>query len=235
MLKVDNVSVSFGPVRALRGVSLRVEQGEVVALLGANGAGKSTLLHAISGLAAVEDGAIEFCGMRLDRMRAHQIVEAGVSQCPEGRRVFPDLTVAENLDVGAYIVRDEAVRRARRDRAFRYFPILAERRSQKAGTLSGGEQQMLAVARCLMSGPRLIMLDEPNLGLAPMLMDQIFGIIRQINREDGTTVLLVEQNVNEALLHADRGYVLENGRVTLDGRAEDLRANPRVIAAYLGG
>jgi len=234
-LSLREVTVRYGPVMAVEGVSLTVGEREIVALLGANGAGKTSLLRAISGLAPVTGGTILFGERRLDRLKSHEIVAAGVSHCPEGRRVFPDLTVLENLDVGAHLQRDPAVCAANRERAFRYFPILAERRRQKAGTLSGGEQQMLAVARCLMGAPRLIMLDEPSLGLAPMLIDQIFDIIRQMNREEGVAVLLVEQNANEALLHADRGYVLENGRITLSGTAADLARNPRVIEAYLGG
>jgi len=229
------VTVRYGPVVAVDGVSLTVGEREVVTLLGANGAGKTSLLRAISGLAPVGGGTVEFAGRRLDRLKSHAIVAAGVAHCPEGRRVFPDLTVLENLEVGAHLQRDPGVVAANRERAFRYFPVLAERRRQKAGTLSGGEQQMLAVARCLMGSPRLIMLDEPSLGLAPMLIDQIFDIIRQLNREEGMAVLLVEQNANEALLHADRGYVLENGRITLSGPAAELARNPRVIEAYLGG
>ena len=235
MLNLTGISISYGYVRALKGISLHVGEAEVVTLLGANGAGKSSLLRAISGLVPLQEGEIVFDGRRIDRMKAHRIVAAGVAHCPEGRRVFPDLTVLENLETGAYLVADKAVRRANLDRAYRYFPILAERRHQKAGTLSGGEQQMLAVARCLMTSPRLIMLDEPSLGLAPMIIDQIFDIIRQINRENRTTVFLVEQNANEALTHADRGYVLENGAITLEGSADELRRNPRVIEAYLGG
>jgi branched-chain amino acid transport system ATP-binding protein len=179
-------------------------------------------------------GSVVFNGKPIDAVPAHRRVGLGISHCPEGRRVFPDLTVLENLEMGAYSVADAATRRANMDRALRYFPILRERQGQKAGTLSGGEQQMLALGRALMSSPRLLMLDEPSLGLAPMLVDQVFDIVRRINREEGTTILLIEQNANEALLHADRGYVLENGRVTLEGPAADLRRNPHVIAAYLG-
>jgi branched-chain amino acid transport system ATP-binding protein len=233
MLKLEKVCVTFGAVEALRDVTLHVDEGEVVALLGTNGAGKSTLLHAISGLVALQSGTIALRDLRLDRMKAHAIVAAGVSHCPEGRRVFAELSVVENLHIGAYLVHDQRVRQERMEHVFHYFPSLAQRRFQMAGTLSGGEQQMLAVGRCLMSGPRLIMLDEPSLGLAPMLIDQIFDIIRQINR-DGMTVLLVEQNANEALLHADRGYVIENGRITLEGTADALHRDARVVEAYLG-
>lgn len=234
MLTVSDLVVAYGPIQALKGISLHVDQGEVVALLGANGAGKTSLLRAISGLAPIKGGSVEFEGRPLDRIPAQRRVELGLSHCPEGRRVFPDLTVVENLDMGAYSVREPAARHANRERAFGYFPVLRERRAQKAGTLSGGEQQMLALGRALMSSPKLLMLDEPSLGLAPMLVDQVFDIVRQINQEQGTTILLIEQNANEALLHADRGYVLENGRITLEGPAAELRRNPHVIAAYLG-
>jgi branched-chain amino acid transport system ATP-binding protein len=234
MLTVSDLVVAYGPIQALKRVSIHVGQGEVVALLGANGAGKTSLLRAISGLVPASAGSIVFDGKPLDRIPAQRRVGLGLSHCPEGRHVFPDLTVSENLDMGAYSIGDPAVRRKNLDRALHYFPILAERRSQKAGTLSGGEQQMLALGRALMSSPKLLMLDEPSLGLAPMLVDQVFDIVRQINREQGTTILLIEQNANEALLHADRGYVLETGRITLEGPAEELRRNPHVIAAYLG-
>jgi len=235
MLRISNLSVSYGPVKALRNVSLMIGQSEVVALLGSNGAGKSTLLRTISGLVPIETGEILLEDRVINRMKPHQIVASGVVHCPEGRRIFPDLTTLENLETGAYLLTDRQAKRVNIEQAFHYFPILAQRRDQKAGTLSGGEQQMLAVARCLMSSPRLIMLDEPSLGLAPMIIDQIFDIIRQINRENHTTVFLVEQNANEALVHADRGYVLENGIITLEGTATELRRNPRVIEAYLGG
>jgi branched-chain amino acid transport system ATP-binding protein len=234
MLELKNVTVSYGPVEALHDVSLHVEEGEVVALLGANGAGKTSLLHAVSGLVPIREGSIEFLGRRLDLVSAPEIVALGVSHCPEGRRVFPDLTIEENLDLGAYLLKDDVKKRENLDQVFRYFLTLAQRRRQMAGTLSGGEQQMLAVGRALMSSPRLLTLDEPSLGLAPMLVDQIFDIIRQINREKNTTILLVEQNANEALLHADRGYVLENGAIIMEGAASELSRNPRVIEAYLG-
>jgi branched-chain amino acid transport system ATP-binding protein len=234
MLTVTDLVVAYGPVQALKDVSLYVDQGEVVTLLGANGAGKTSLLRAISGLVPTDGGSVVFDGKPIDAVPAHRRVALGISHCPEGRRVFPDLTVAENLAMGAYSLADPDARRGNADRALRYFPILRERQGQKAGTLSGGEQQMLALGRALMSSPRLLMLDEPSLGLAPMLVDQVFDIVRRINREEGTTILLIEQNANEALLHADRGYVLETGRITLEGPAADLRRNPHVIAAYLG-
>jgi branched-chain amino acid transport system ATP-binding protein len=235
MLTVTDITVAYGPVLALNNVSLHVEAGEVVTLLGANGAGKTSLLRAISGLAPVLGGGrIRFDGRELTGVPAARIVGLGLAHCPEGRHVFPDLTVEENLDLGAYSHPEVAVKRENLARAFHYFPVLADRRRQKAGTLSGGEQQMLAMGRALMSSPKLLTLDEPSLGLAPMLVDQIFDIIRLINREQNTTVLLVEQNANEALLHADRGYVLENGRIAMEGAATDLSRNPRVIEAYLG-
>jgi branched-chain amino acid transport system ATP-binding protein len=234
LLRVEDIVVAYGPVQALKGVSLHVGIGEVVALLGANGAGKSTMLGAVAGIVPFSSGIITFLGKPLHHAKPFQIVRQGVALAPEGRRVFPDLTVLENLDVAAYTVKDPQAVRRNLDRVFHYFPILTERRTQKAATLSGGQQQMLAVGRALMSSPRLLMLDEPSLGLAPMLVDQIFEIIRQINREEGVSILLVEQNAHEALLHADRAYVLENGRLTLEGPARDLMKNPKVIEAYLG-
>lgn len=235
MLTLNHITVQYGPITAVDRVSIKVGKGEVVALLGANGAGKTSLLRAISALERLSQGSIEFDGLSISQFKPHEIVALGLSHCPEGRHVFPDLTILENLQVGAYLQQDTSALRQNLNRAFQYFPILADRRQQKAGTLSGGEQQMLAVGRALMSSPKLLMLDEPSLGLAPMLIDQIFEIIRQINRQDGVSVLLVEQNANEALLHADRGYVLENGRITVSGTAGELRSNPKVIEAYLGG
>lgn len=234
MLTLDTVSVSYGAVQALKSISLRVNAGEIVTILGSNGAGKSSLLRAISGLVPLRGGSVRLGDKRLDLMKPHEIVAAGVGHCPEGRRIFPELTVLENLDMGAYTLSDRAMKRTLLQQALAYFPILTERRWQKAGTLSGGEQQMLAVARALVGGPTLLMLDEPSLGLAPMIMDQIFEIIVQINRVQQTTILLVEQNANEALLHAHRGYVLEGGRLVLEGTAEVLRRNPKVREVYLG-
>lgn len=234
LLDIRDLRVSYGPVRALEGISVHVEEREVVALLGANGAGKTTTLRAVSGLVPVESGTVQFAGQDLLALRPEAIVRAGLAHAPEGRRIFGEQTVLENLELGAYIVRDPARVRAGLERAFHYFPVLQQRRRQRASTLSGGEQQMLAVARALMSFPRMLMLDEPSLGLAPMLVDQIFEIIRQINREEGVAVFLVEQNAHEALLHADRAYILENGSVALHGPAEALRQDPRVIQAYLG-
>lgn len=234
MLTLANISIHYGPIRAVDRISLTVDKGEVVALLGANGAGKTSLLRAVSGLERLSNGSVEFAGRSIGQLKPHDIVKRGLSHCPEGRHVFPELTLLENLQVGAYVQQTPSVLRQNLDRAFHYFPILADRRNQKAGTLSGGEQQMLAVARCLMSSPILLMLDEPSLGLAPKMIDLIFEIIRKINRQDGVSILLVEQNANEALLHANRGYVLENGRISVEGTADELRRNSKVVDAYLG-
>jgi branched-chain amino acid transport system ATP-binding protein len=234
LLNLDNVSVAYGPVTALKGVSLHIDEGEIVAFLGANGAGKSSTLYAVAGISPLSGGKITFDGKDLSRYKPHQIVELGVAYAPEGRRIFGELTVQENLDMGAYTVRDKAAVRGKLERVFGYFPVLSERRSQRASTLSGGEQQMLAVGRALMSSPRLLMLDEPSLGLAPMVVDQIFDIIRQINKNENVTVFLVEQNANEALGLANRAYVLENGAITLSGPAAQLAKDPRIIEAYLG-
>lgn len=234
LLEIDNISVSYGPVQAVRGVSLHVARGEIVTLLGANGAGKSTVLRAVSGLAPLAGGHIRLDGADLGRLDAARIVRAGLAHCPEGRRVFGEMTVLENLDLGAYSLAGRGAYEVNLQRAFAHFPILAERRKQKASTLSGGQQQMLAVARALMSSPRLLLLDEMSLGLAPMLVEGMFEILRQINREEALTVLLVEQNACEALRHSDRAYVLENGLITLSGPSADLARDPRVIEAYLG-
>jgi branched-chain amino acid transport system ATP-binding protein len=234
MLEIKDLAVAYGPVQALAGVSLEVGAAEIVALLGANGAGKTSLLRAISGLAPVTAGEIRFGDTDLRALTPDRIVAAGIAHAPEGRRIFPDLTVLENLQIGAYLVSDPSAVRATMDQLLGYFPLLRERQRQRAGTLSGGEQQMLAVARALMSSPRLLLLDEPSLGLAPLLVEQIFDLIRQINRDRRIAILLVEQNANEALAHADRAYVLENGRLTLSGKADALRRDPRVRAAYLG-
>ena len=234
MLELRDLRVSYGHVEALHGLNLRVEEGEIVAMLGANGAGKSTTLNAVCGLIRPSAGEILFEGRPLHRLPAHRILEAGVSQAPEGRRVFGTLTVRENIDLGAYTVRDKAQIARSRDWIYSLFPRLAERQGQLAGTLSGGEQQMLAIGRALMSRPRLLLLDEPGLGLAPLLVKAIFQTIREINRA-GVTVVLVEQNARAALKLAHRGYVLELGRVALEGRARDLLADPQVQGAYLGG
>lgn len=234
ILEVQDLHVYYGHVHALKGVSFHVRPGEIVALLGANGAGKSTTLRAISGLVRPRQGDIRWQGRSLRNVPAHAIVSLGVSHAPEGRKVFSTLTVEENLNLGAYTRRrdrDEVARN--KERVFALFPRLAERRHQLAGTLSGGEQQMLAIGRALMSSPRLLLLDEPSLGLAPLLVRAIFQTIREINQQ-GVTILLVEQNVRAALQLAHRAYVLETGRLALEGAAEELRRDPRVRKAYLG-
>jgi branched-chain amino acid transport system ATP-binding protein len=233
VLTLQGVDVYYGAIHALQGISLRVDAGEIVTLIGSNGAGKSTTLRAISALVRPRAGAIQFEGRDLARMRPHQVVTAGISQSPEGRRVFANLTVRENLDLGAYARRDRGAIRHDFDEVMELFPRLKERLAQQAGTLSGGEQQMLAIGRALMARPRLLLLDEPSLGLAPFLVTEIFRIIREVNRR-GTTVLLVEQNAHMALETAQRGYVLETGRVVLADEGRALLANPEVRKAYLG-
>jgi branched-chain amino acid transport system ATP-binding protein len=233
MLEVDNVEVFRGDIKAIWNVSLRVGEGELVSIIGSNGAGKSTLINAISGLLPVKSGSIRFLGRRIENEPPHRIVEYGIVQVPEGRQIFPEMTVMENLEVAS--VTPEA-KKARRDSlkvVFDLFPVLKERRTQLAGTLSGGEQQMLAIARGLMAKPKLLMFDEPSLGLAPTIVKRIFEVIKEIN-ENGVTVLLVEQNVYEALSICHRGYVLENGRIVLEGSGEELLANEQVKRAYLG-
>jgi len=233
MLELENVQVNYEAVRALKGISLRVEAGEIVCVLGANGAGKSTMLRAISGLAETSGGDIRLEGRNLRGMPPHWIVKRGVVQCPEGRRIFPECTVLENLEMGGYVLPSRNAVRGNIEKVFELFPRLAERRGQPGSTLSGGEQQMLGVARALMSNPRLLLLDEPSLGLAPLIVAQIFEIIRRINRE-GITILLVEQNAHEALRVSHRGYVLETGTILFSGVAADLLKDSRVIEAYLG-
>jgi branched-chain amino acid transport system ATP-binding protein len=238
LLEVRSLKVRYGVIEALHGVDLSVNRGEIVTVIGANGAGKTTLLKAISGLVPAHEGSVRYRGgadeIDLLRLRAHQIVARGVGHAPEGRRIFQNLTVRENLDLGAYLRRDrEAIERERQE-VFTLFPRLAERIAQNAGTLSGGEQQMLAMARALMSKPTLLLLDEPSLGLAPKLVRSIFEIIRSI-RDRGTTLLLVEQNARMALETADRAYVLETGNVALEGTAADLARDARVQRVYLGG
>ena len=232
MLEVRNLHVSYGEIRALKGVTFRVGEGEVVALLGNNGAGKTTTLRAISGLLAPRDGDVVFEGRSLVGMASHAIVRRGVTHVPEGRRIFNRLSVLENLEMGAFTRSDQEVR-TDIDRVFGIFTRLQERRSQVAGTLSGGEQQMLAIGRALMAKPRLLLLDEPSMGLAPVLVEQIFETVQTINRQ-GVTILLVEQNAAMALSIAGRGYVLETGGIVLEGRARDLADNPEVRRAYLG-
>jgi branched-chain amino acid transport system ATP-binding protein len=234
MLEVKELRVSYGRIEAIHGISLEVRKGEIVCLIGANGAGKSTALRALSGLLRAGAGEVVFDGQRLNGMSPHRIVALGLSHVPEGRMVFTNLTVEENLRMGAYLRRDRAGVDADRAFVLETFPRLAERMTQVAGTLSGGEQQMLAIGRALMGRPRCLMLDEPSLGIAPILVRQIFDKIRAINRELGLTVLLVEQNANLALEVSHRGYVLETGRVMLSGDSAVLRADDRVREAYLG-
>ena len=234
MLKIDNIDVYYGAIHALKGISLEVNEGEIVTLIGANGAGKSTTLRTISGLLKPKTGSITFLGQNIAGVRAHEIVKKGISQVPEGRRVFAEMTVMENLDLGAFVRKDKAGIQQDLKHVFELFPRLEERKNQSAGTLSGGEQQMLAMGRALMSRPKLLLLDEPSMGLAPLLIKEIFNIIVDINKS-GTTVLLVEQNANMALPIANRAYVLETGRITLSGKAQDLAASEDVRKAYLGG
>ncbi|MBI5171043.1 MAG: ABC transporter ATP-binding protein [Candidatus Eisenbacteria bacterium] len=233
-LSVENLDVYYGAVHALKGVSLHAEAGEIVTLIGANGAGKTTLLRTISGLVSAKSGRVMFEGRDITRVPAHEIVALGLSQSPEGRMVFANLSVEDNLELGAYRRKDKSEIRKDRDAMFQLFPRLLERRKQLSGTLSGGEQQMLAIARALMSRPRVVLLDEPSLGIAPLLVRDIFRNIVEINRR-GVTVLLVEQNAHMALSIARRGYVLETGKVVLEDEAAKLAANPEVRAAYLGG
>jgi branched-chain amino acid transport system ATP-binding protein len=234
LLEIDNITLLYGRIQALHGISLYVNEGEVVALIGANGAGKSTTMRAISGLRPIASGRIRFNGQDITRMRADLRVVLGVSQAPEGRGVFPGMTVRENLEMGAYTRKDPAGIAADMERVLTLFPRLRERIKQPGGTLSGGEQQMLAVGRALMSRPKLMLLDEPSMGLAPMLIQQIFEIISEINQEQGTTILLVEQNAQQALSRAHRGYVLETGRIVKEGTGEELLHDPAVKEAYLG-
>jgi branched-chain amino acid transport system ATP-binding protein len=234
MLEVNDVHAYYGNIHALKGISLTVEEGEIVTLIGANGAGKSTTLNTICGLLRPHSGAVRLEGEEIHTLPPHEVVGRGVSQAPEGRRIFGRLTVQENLEMGAFLRSDsEGIQRDMR-RVFDLFPRLDERRRQLGGTLSGGEQQMLAIGRALMAHPRLLLLDEPSMGLAPLLVEDIFRVVRQLNRE-GTTILLVEQNALMALSVAKRGYVLETGEVVLAGMAVDLQENPQVQEAYLGG
>jgi branched-chain amino acid transport system ATP-binding protein len=234
LLDVENLRVNYGNIEVLHGVSLEVNQGEIVTILGANGAGKSTTLLSISGLVRVTAGTILFEKAELQKLRAHDIVKLGIAQVPEGRRIFDTLTVQENLNMGAFVRKDARQVNESREWVYQLFPILKERRQQLAGTLSGGEQQMLAIGRGLMNQPRILLLDEPSLGLAPLLAKAIFQTLKQIN-ESGVTILLVEQNARAALKLAHRGYVMEVGRIVLEDTAEALLANPEVQNAYLGG
>ncbi len=234
MLEIKDINVYYGAIHAIKGISLEVNEGEIVTLIGANGAGKSTTLRTISGLLKPKTGEINFMGQNIAGMPAHKIVKEGISQVPEGRRIFAEMTVRENLELGAFIRNDTAEIEKDFNMVFERFPRLKEREFQLAGTLSGGEQQMLAMGRALMSRPKLLLLDEPSMGLAPLLIREIFSIIVDINKT-GTTVLLVEQNANMALSIANRAYVLETGRITLSGNAKELAASEEVRKAYLGG
>jgi branched-chain amino acid transport system ATP-binding protein len=233
LLELQDVTLRYGRIEALHGITMQVEEGEIVALIGANGAGKTSTMRAVSGLNALASGKILFDGADITGMRADLRVTKGICQSPEGRGVFPGMTVAENLDMGAYTRRDSAGIAADLERVYGLFPRLQERRKQPGGTLSGGEQQMLAVGRALMSRPKLLLLDEPSMGLAPMVIQQIFDIITEINQQ-GTTVLLVEQNAQQALSRAHRAYVLETGRIVKEGSGQDLLVDPAVKEAYLG-
>jgi len=233
MLKVDDIHVYYGSIHAVKGVSFEVNEGEIVTLIGANGAGKSTVLNTVSGLLHPRTGSVQFMGQDLKGIAAHKVVEKGLAQVPEGRRIFLQMTVEENLEMGAYTQANASIAPGIAD-VYKRFPRLEERRKQIAGTLSGGEQQMLAMGRALMSKPKLLMLDEPSMGLAPILVEQIFDIIKELHAA-GTTILLVEQNAQAALSVADRAYVLETGRISLSGTGAELMASDQVRKAYLGG
>ena len=234
MLKIENLEVAYGNIKAIKGISLEVNKGEIVTLIGSNGAGKSTTLRAISGILKARAGRIMFENEEIQGKEGHEIVKMGICQSPEGRRIFPRMSVDENLDLGAFLRTDKAAIAADRERVLDLFPRLKERINQKAGTMSGGEQQMLAVGRALMGSPKLLLLDEPSMGLAPVLVQMIFETITKINKQ-GTTVLLVEQNALAALNVADRAYVLESGTIKMSGKAKDLISNNEVTKAYLGG
>ena len=234
MLKLKNINTYYGNIQALKDVSIEINEGEIITLIGANGAGKTTTLLSISGITPPRTGTIEFMGEDITGVSPEKIVPMGLCQVPEGRHIFPLLTVQENLDMGAFLRRDKEGIQKDMEHAFELFPILRERKNQAGGTLSGGEQQMLAISRALMARPKLLLLDEPSLGLAPLIIRQIFDIIKKINEESGTTIFLVEQNANLALKAAHRGYVMENGHVTLSDTGEALLANEDVKKAYLG-
>ncbi len=234
MLELKNIKTYYGNIQALKDVSIKISEGEIITLIGANGAGKSTTLMSICGIVPPRSGEVFFMGEPIQNLPPNNIVSLGISQVPEGRRIFPFLSVAENLDMGAFLRRDKDAIRRDIDYIYELFPILAERRNQAGGTLSGGEQQMLAISRALMAKPRLLLLDEPSLGLAPLVVKQIFEIIKKINTESKTTIFLVEQNANMALRVAHRGYVMETGRVSMTDTAANLLANDKVRKAYLG-
>ena len=234
MLDLVDIQTCYGNIQALKDVSIHIDEGEIVTLIGANGAGKTTTLMSISGIVPPKSGSITFLGKPIHGLNAEQIVALGISHVPEGRHIFPYLTVMENLDMGAFLRTDKRGIKADMEMIFDMFPILSERRRQEGGTLSGGEQQMLAISRALMARPRLLLLDEPSLGLAPLIIQKIFAIIREINRTRKTTIFLVEQNANLALHVADRGYVMENGAITMEDSADSLLANEDVKKSYLG-
>ncbi len=234
LLQLETVCTYYGNIQALRNISLSVEEGEIVTLIGANGAGKTTTLMSICGITSVRSGRVVLDGEDITHLSPNKIVERGVAQVPEGRRIFPDLTVTENLDMGAFLRKDTAGKKRDLDQVFELFPRLAERRNQAGGTLSGGEQQMLAISRALMMRPRILLLDEPSLGLAPIFVQHIFEIIQKINKERKTTVFLVEQNAHMALKIANKGYVLQNGAIKLEDTSGNLLANENVRKAYLG-
>lgn len=234
LLEVNNLEVFYGVIQAIKGISFKVEEGELVTLIGANGAGKTTTMQSVMGLIHAKSGDIIYDGQRINNVPSHKIVHLGMTQVPEGRRVFAELTVYENLLMGAFIQKDKALVRSDMEKVFELFPRLKERRNQVAGTLSGGEQQMLAMGRAIMSRPKLLMLDEPSMGLSPLLVDLVFDIIKQLH-ENGTTILLVEQNAGKALNISDRAYVLENGKITLEGTGKELAESDSVKKAYLGG
>jgi branched-chain amino acid transport system ATP-binding protein len=234
LLEIENLSVYYDSIQALKGISLKVNEGEMVTIIGSNGAGKTTTLLTISGILRPRQGAVRYQGQDVSRMAPHEVVQQGISHCPEGRQIFTGLTVTENLAMGAYNRRDREGVARDLEWVLSLFPVLGSRRGQSGGTLSGGEQQMLAIARALMSRPRMLLLDEPSLGLAPLLVERIFGVIQQL-RAEGVTILLVEQNAFQALRIADRAYVLETGRIKLQGPARELAANDEVKKAYLGG
>lgn len=233
MLKVENLNVHYGVIHAIKDIHFEVNQGEIVALIGANGAGKTSVMHAISGLIKPSKGKISFLEEDITKLPAHKVIARQLAQVPEGRRIFSQLTVQDNLEMGAYLRTDHKVAEDL-EKVYQRFPRLKERQNQLAGTLSGGEQQMLAMGRALMSKPKLLLLDEPSMGLSPILVNEIFKIIQEINKEDGVTVLLVEQNANKALSIANRAYVLETGKITISGEAKEVADNPKVREAYLG-
>ena len=233
LLEVRDIQVFYGVIQALKGITIEVNEGEIVALIGANGAGKSTTMQSIMGLIHPKSGEIYYNGERIDKMPTHQIVKMGMTEVPEGRHIFQELTVMENIMLGAYTIKDREQKKQDLDKVFSLFPRLQERKNQVAGTLSGGEQQMLAISRALMSKPKLLLLDEPSMGLSPILVDEVFDIIKEIHKQ-GTTILLVEQNAEKALKIADKAYVLETGNITLSGTGKEFRNNDLVIKAYLG-